>query len=189
MGAPPAPQTPLALPPSPRPEAPLLRKADAARKARARWRAAAIAGGIALVPVLLFFVALFIVFGFPTLLVLFALLCTLPLAAFLAYAASRAAARGREIAPALDAAWLAVATDVARQVRGITAPALALKLGIAEAQAEELLALVDVERAVRRVRIDPDDRSSDLASEEEAALAEQIEAKARALEGRDGKVP
>ena len=148
---------------------------------------------------LLFFAALLLVLGASAALVIVALLAVAPFAAFLAFALSRSAARGREIAPALDAAWLAAATDVARQSRGLTAPALALKLGIQEPQAEELMALLDVNAAPRanagerpRMRIDTggpggaEAGAADvLASEEEAALAERIEAKARARLGHE----
>lgn len=168
-------------------EAALLRKADAARKARAGWRAAAIADGLLLPFTLVIFTALLLIFGASVGLVLVALLIVAPIAAFLAFALARAGARGREIAPALDAAWLAVATDVAQQTRGLTAQVLAQKLGIEEPQAEELMALLDVNEAVGaapRLRIDPGPApvgaTHVAAAEEEAALADQIAAEARA---------
>jgi hypothetical protein len=179
-------------------EAPLLRKADAARKARAGWRAAAVAGGLLLPFTLAVSAALLLIFGPGALLLLVALLVVAPIAAFLAVAIARAGARGRSIAPALDAAWLAVATDIAQQTRGLTAPALAQKLGIADPQAEQLLALVDVNAAMSaprppRARIDEGpprppgpagltQLSTD--EEEEAALAERIEAAARRSDAR-----
>jgi hypothetical protein len=176
-------------------EAALLRKADGARKARAGWRAAAIAGALLLPLVLLVFSALLLLFGAGAGLIVTALAATAPVAAFVAFAALRAGSRGQEIGPALDAAWLSAATDVARQTRGLTAPALARTLGIAEPQAEELMALLDVNAAVGapppgapQVRIDPGAaaqpaRIADFASSEEEALAEQIEARARARLG------
>ena len=173
-------------------EAALLRQADAARKGRAGWRAAAIASGLLLPFVLLFFTVLLLLFSATAGHFVMALLAAgTPVAAFLAFALSRAGARGAAIGPALDAAWLSAATDVARQTRGLTAPALALKLGIQEPQAEELMALLDADAAAGpRLRIDagipgggPPGVADVLASEEEAALAERIEAKARAQLG------
>ncbi len=96
-----------------------------------------------------------------------------------------------EIAPALDAAWLAVGADVAQQTPGLTATVLAQKLGIAEPQAEELMALLDVNGAIVVPRLRIEDQRSGApgtaagsteiaaASEEEAALAERIDAVAR----------
>jgi hypothetical protein len=193
-------------------EAALLRKADAARKGRAGWRAAAIADGLLLPIVLLVFTALWLLFGPGAGMVLVALVMVTPIAAFLAFAASRAGARGREISPALDAAWLDAATDVARQVPDLTAAALARQLGVDEPQAEELMALLDVnaslgvgsagERAPAitgpRMRVAagagqaPVGAADEIAiaeREDEAALAERIEARVRSsarLEG-DGK--
>ena len=137
-------------------EAASLRTADGARKARAAWHAGAIAGGLLLPIVLVAVTALVLVFGASAPLILAALVVVAPVAGFLIVAMRRAAARGREIAPALDAAWLAVASDVARQTSDITAASLAEKLGIDEAKAEELLALADVAspRDVARLRID-----------------------------------
>jgi len=164
-------------------EAALLRKADAARKGRAGWRAAAVAGGLLLPITLAMFGLLLFIFGPSAVLVTLTLLFVAPVGAFLAFALRRAAARGGEIAPALDAAWLAVAAEVAEQAPGITAPALAEKLGIQEPQAEELLALLDVNAAVGagpRVRIAAGPAAEARAAEEEAALAEQVSAEAGA---------
>ncbi len=168
-------------------EAALLRKADAARKARAWWRAAAIVAGLLLPATLLMFGLLILFVGAYAVLVTLALFCAAPLATLLAIALVRAGARGREIPPALDAAWLAVATDIAQQAPGLTAAGLAEKLGIDEPQAEELVALLDVNAAVSagpRMRIDalpagaPPAPTAIPSVEEEAALAEQIAAEA-----------
>ncbi|APR82972.1 Hypothetical protein A7982_08321 [Minicystis rosea] len=168
-------------------EAPLLRRADAARKARAGWRAAAIAGGLLLPFVLLLFGVMFLVFGLKLALVAVSLMALLPVAAFVAFAVSRAGARSHEIAPAIDAAWLAAATAIAQQSRGpVTTASLSQKLGIEEPQAEELMALLDVNEAVtgRRVRIGagptslPTQPTQVASAEEEAALLEQASAEA-----------
>ena len=128
-------------------EVPLLRKADAARKARAGWQVAAIADGVLLPFTLLCLAATVLLFGAGIAMTLVALFAVAPVASFLAFALHRAGVRGHEIAPALDAAWLAVATDVAQQTPGLTASVLAQKLGIEEPQAEELMALLDVNGA------------------------------------------
>jgi hypothetical protein len=86
--------------------------------------------------------------GFPFLLAT-ALTC-LPLVALSGWAASRAKTRTKQIPPALDAAWLAAATDVARQRPGpLTARDLAAALRIDEPRAEELLALLEAHDLVR----------------------------------------
>jgi len=141
-------------------EIPLLRKADAARKARAMFNGLAAASGVALALTVIPFAVLLAVVGFKVLLLLPGLVFTGLFAGMLAFAIGRARSRGNEIAPALDGAWLAAATDVARQSAGpLTASDLGQKLGIEEPQAEELLALLDVDAAVGgapmpRMRID-----------------------------------
>ena len=168
-------------------DAPLLRRADAARKARAGWRAAAIASGLLLPFVLLMFGVMFLVFGLKLALVAVSLAVLAPIVAFVAFAVSRAGARGREIAPAIDAAWLAAATAIAQQSRDpVTTASLSQKLGIGEPQAEELMALLDVNEAVtgRRVRFEsgptglPAQPTQVASAEEEAALIEQAVAEA-----------
>ncbi|MFT3774896.1 MAG: zinc ribbon domain-containing protein [Minicystis sp.] len=168
-------------------EAPLLRRADAARKARAGWRAAAIASGLLLPFVLLMFGVMLAVFGMSGTLLAVSLLALTPIAGFLAYAVSRAGARSREIAPSIDAAWLAAATAIAQQSHGVvTAASLSQKLGIEEPQAEELMALLDVNEAVTgpRMRIGaaraglPAQPTQLASAEEEAALLEQATAEA-----------
>jgi hypothetical protein len=130
-------------------EIPLLRKVDAARKARALFNGLAAASGVALALTVIPFAVLLAVVGFKVLLLLPGLLFTGLFAGMLAIGLGRARARGSEITPALDGAWLAAATDVARQSPGpITAADLARNLGIEEAQAEELLALLDVDSAI-----------------------------------------
>lgn len=141
-------------------EVPLLRKADAARKARAAYRGLAAASGVALALTVIPFAVLLAVVGFKVLLLLPGLFFTGLFSAMLALGIGRARNRGNEITPALDGAWLAAATDVARQIPGpLTAADLGQKLGIEEPQAEELLALLDVDAAVGgaplpRLRID-----------------------------------
>src|SRR6201999_4374331 len=122
--------------------------------------------------------------------VLATLLVSAPIAAFLAMALTRAGARGHEIPPALDAAWLAVATDVVQQHRGaLDAQALAPRLGVEEPQAEELMALLDVNDVVAgsargRVPVAAAAAAPGMtqlsSAEEEAALVEQAAAEGEA---------
>lgn len=126
-----------------------LKKAEDARKGRAGARAAAIAGGVGLSFTVLTFAVFWLIFGLGIVSGVLFLALAGPLAALLAWGSQKAGARGKEIQPALDAAWLAAASDVAAQSRGqITARDLAVAMGIDEAKAEELLALVDVHRAM-----------------------------------------
>jgi hypothetical protein len=188
-------------------ENPLLRKADAARKGRAGWRAAAIASGLLLPFTLLFFGVLLAFFGLSFGLLLMTAVVVGPISAFLASAISRAGKRGGEIGPAIDAAWISVATEIAQQSPGaLTAQVLAQKLGVEEPQAEEMIALLDVNEAVGavprmreavsagpRMRIVAPPAAAappavasptQLASaEEEAAIAEQAAAEVRTLPG------
>jgi len=96
-------------------EAPLLRKADAARKSRGVWRGAAVASGLALLLTVVPFTLLLLVIGPVPLLMLPGLLFTGLFTTLLVTAVTRASARGREIGPAIDAAWVAAADDIARQ--------------------------------------------------------------------------
>jgi hypothetical protein len=171
-----------------------LRKADAARKGRAGWRAAAIAAGLLLPVVLLFVGVLLLVFGLSFALAFMALVALAPVAAFLAFAVGRAGTRSAEIAPAIDAAWLAAATAIARQSPDpVTAAGLAQKLGVEEPQAEELMALLDVNEALlgpARVRIGVPagpasglpTQPTQLAGADEAAVLEQAVAEEAAAE-------
>ncbi|MEO7327529.1 MAG: zinc ribbon domain-containing protein [Minicystis sp.] len=178
-------------------EVPFLQKADVARKARGVWRGTAIGSGIGLTLALVPFLLLLIVIG-PNLLVLLpGLFFTGLFAAMLSVSLGRARQKGKEIAPALDAAWLAAAGDLARAGHGsIDAAELSKKLGLDEAKAEELSAMIAVDEAVGnviapvtaagRVRIvtepgaplppDPAFEALEKAAEEEAAAEAQAQA-------------
>ncbi|WP_234022964.1 zinc ribbon domain-containing protein [Sorangium cellulosum] len=173
-------------------EAPLLQKARAAASARSVWRAAGVAASVLLGFELLLLAVLLLLFSASVGLFTAGLLTTAPVAVFALWALRRAKARGRDIAPALDAAWVSVATDVARQAeRPLTAGALARTLRVTEPQAEELLALLEVNDLVRgavspadtggepklRIGDSPAEElaASALAAEEEAFAARQAE--------------
>ncbi|WP_437277012.1 zinc ribbon domain-containing protein [Sorangium sp. So ce375] len=131
-------------------EVPLLQKARAAASARSVWRAAGVAASALLGFELFLFAVLLLVLGASIGLFTAGLLTMVPVAAFTLWALRQAKSRSREIAPALDAAWVSVASDVARQADGpLTADRLASTLRIAEPQAEELLALLEVNDVVR----------------------------------------
>lgn len=127
-----------------------LARAEAARRARAGWRAAAVATGM-LLPMLLVVVGvLALLFGPGKGLAVAGSLVVAPVAAFSAWAWSRSKARGRDLSAALDQAWIAAAADVARQAQSpITPRHLARALHVGEAQAEELLVLLNAEDIVR----------------------------------------
>jgi hypothetical protein len=125
-----------------------LKAVDDAWKGRATGRATAIVGGVgaafSMFVVLVTWLATSLGYAMIPLVLL-----VVPFAALLAWGMGRAKKRGAEIQPALDAAWLAAATDVAAQSRGqLSAADLSAALGIDEAKAEELLAMVDVHRAM-----------------------------------------
>ncbi len=145
-------------------EAAPLKRADAARKARAGWRAAAVGAAV----VLPFVLALSAILGLAwsaTAALVAAIMLGLPAASLLGFAMARAKARGKEIQPALDAAWLSVATDIAQSATGpLKAGDLAAKLRVDTAQAEQLLALLDVNDVVR----------SDITEEGEIAYSSRL---------------
>lgn len=176
-------------------EVPLLQQARAAASARSLWRAAGIVAGAFLGFELFLFALLLLILGVSVWLFIAAFLAMVPVAVFTAWALRRAKARSRDVAPALDAAWMSVASDVARQTETPLSPrTLASTLRIAEPQAEELLALLEVNDVVRapgsagergrapKVRIGPavpeepfaEGNARALAAEEEALAAGQI---------------
>jgi hypothetical protein len=130
-------------------EIPALKLAEDARKGRAGARATAIAGGVGLSFTVLTFAIFWLIWGLGVASAIAFLAIAGPFGALLAWGAQKAAKRGKEIQPALDAAWIAAASDVAAQSRGqLTARDLAVAMGIDEAKAEELLAMVDVNRSI-----------------------------------------
>ncbi|MBK9264728.1 MAG: hypothetical protein IPM54_33710 [Polyangiaceae bacterium] len=172
-----------------------LKRAEAARKSRAKNRAGAIAAGLSAAGVL-GMLALAAVISFAAgwnlgLWIFVAALFTAgPLAALTAFLASRASARSKEIPAAIDEAWMAAATDVVEQSStAVTAGSLAEALRIEEAQAEELLALLEASDLVRpdgnhayRARLRVATPSAATANEDLAAEAEaQAEAEAEAM--------
>jgi hypothetical protein len=160
-----------------------LKRAERARRSRAAWRAVSIVGGLSLFAGLALLAVLGIIWG--TQGALIGLLLTMPGLGLLLGGLSKSKSREKEIPPALDEAWLAMATDVAEQSTGnLTARRLATALCIEESQAEELLALLEAHEIVRseigrageanyrpRLRVAPQpDR--DIQAEQEALQAE-----------------
>lgn len=173
-----------------------LKRADAARKSRAGWRAGAVVAGLGVPVAAMFVAALALFFGVSITLLVLGTLLFGPVIGALIYAIGRVRSFGREIQPAIDAAWVSAATDVASQTRGgASAQVLAQKLGIDESQADELVALLDVNDAVGAARLrfadappaqgapPPLDAAAApgftqvAAAEEEAALAEEAGAR------------
>jgi hypothetical protein len=131
-----------------------LRRAEAARRGRAGWRAAAVVGGLLLPSMAVVFSVLLLVLGAHAGLVAAALLFCAPPLVLLFVAIARIGARSQAIPAALDEAWLSAASDAARQAGGaISAAELAAKLGIEEPMAEEMLAMLDAEAAAGGPRV------------------------------------
>ncbi|WP_437632176.1 zinc ribbon domain-containing protein [Sorangium sp. So ce854] len=163
-------------------EAPLLQKARAAASARSAWRAAGIAASALFGFELFLFAVLLLVLSASVGLFTAGLLTMAPVAVFALWAFRRAKSRGQDVAPALDAAWVSVASDVARQSeRPLTAGALASTLRIGEPQAEELLALLEVNDVVRGAVSPAGEFGYAPRLRVGAAPADEAEAAARAL--------
>ena len=131
-------------------DVPFLKRANEARKARAKYRAIAIASGalglsstvVALLWLLIF--PLTLPFG-----VTWAFFAGSALLMIL-WSLSRAGSKTKEIAPAIDQAWQRAASDVAAAMKGpFTAAKLAEAMGIEEPVAEELLAQLDANDVLR----------------------------------------
>lgn len=174
-----------------------LKRANAARMSRAKNRAGAVVAGLGLAGVL-GLIALYAVLGAigvvsPGLgFVMASLLTAGPLAALVAALVARSKAAGKVIGPALDEAWLAVATDVAEQSREpMTARLLAEALRIEEPQAEELVALLEANDVVRgdgKLRLESRMRfeePTDTRAEAEAEADAVAEEARRSTEARD----
>jgi len=131
-------------------EWPLLEQAQSARTRVAAWRVAAgVVGAFGSLSLLVTLLTL--AFITPGLLATTGLLAVVSLPLVLAAIAwSRARRYVRERDHAIDQAWVAAASDVARRTdEELDAQRLARTLRIDEAQAEQLLARLDVENVVR----------------------------------------
>ena len=179
----------------PRREGPLLRRANDARKARAKYRAMALGGG-ALGIVSTLFAALWLLI-FPLTLpfgVAWALFGATALA-LIAGGLSRASSKTEEISPAISQAWLTAAGDVvARMKAPFSAAALAKAMGIDERAAEDLLAQLDASDVVRsdvteagEVAYQPKLRVSDAAEQSAAEEEAEAVAEAAAAEARGAR--
>ncbi|AKT43441.1 zinc ribbon domain-containing protein [Chondromyces crocatus] len=196
-GGPRVPPSPGGLPRSGR-EATALQRAQTAVSGRSLWRIASVVGGLMLGFAFLVLTLFLLISGASTGLFVAGALTIVPLVMFMLWAMARARARGREIAPSLDAAWLAAATDVAAQSQqALTSRELSAALSIGDAQAEELLALLEVNDVVRgtvtqdgnmvysqRLRVGPAPATANqtTAGAEPSALAAAAEEEALALE-------
>lgn len=167
-----------------------LKRAEAARKSRAKTRGGAIFSGLSVIGIigmlgLAGIVSVVAGWNLGPWLFLAGLFTAGPLAALTAWLASRASTRSKEIPVAIDEAWMAAATDVVEQSQTpVTATSLAQALRIEEAQAEELLALLEASDLVLpegnhayrgRLRVDtstPQAADGNLAAAEAEAQAE-----------------
>lgn len=170
-----------------------LKRAEAARKSRAKGRGGAIAAGLSAIGIigmlgLAGIVSLVAGWNWGVGIFLAGLFTAGPLAALTAWLASRASKRSKEIPHAIDEAWMAAATDVVEQSSTpVTSTSLAKALRIEEAQAEELLALLEASDLVRpdgkhayrgRLRVDT---STAAATESNLAAEAEAQAEAEAL--------
>jgi uncharacterized membrane protein len=132
-----------------------LKRAENARKSRAKARGGAIAAGLSAVGVVgMLGLAgiLSAIFGWNLgfWLIATGAFTAGPLAALTSWLASRSTRLSKEIPNAIDDAWMAAATDVVEQSNSaVTAASLAQALRIDEPQAEELLALLEASDLVR----------------------------------------
>lgn len=131
-------------------EAPFLKRANDARKARAKYRAitavfAALGAGSTLLAALwLLIFPLTVPFA-----ITWALFAGTALAMVL-WSLGRGSAQTKEIAPAIDQAWVRAAGEVASSLPApFTAAKLAQAMGVEEPLAEELLAQLEATDAVR----------------------------------------
>lgn len=131
-------------------EGPPLRRVNEARKSRAKYRALAAAFGAMGFGTTAFAGLWALIFGVGIgLAVTWALFAGSALFVVL-WALGRASSKTKEIAPLVDQAWMTAAGDVAARMKGaFTAGKLAKVMGIEEAQAEDLLALLDANDQVR----------------------------------------
>jgi DNA-directed RNA polymerase subunit RPC12/RpoP len=178
--------------PRPRRELPHLKKAETARKTRAKSRALAAAFTVMGAGTTLFFALWALVFGASLGLAVLGVLAGSALFVVL-WALGRAGNATKEMKAAVDQAWLAAADAVAARMKGpFTAATLARALGVDNTHAEELLAHLEAHDAVRsdvtdageiayqsRLRIGDVDTSSPEAETEALAEAEAMAAEER----------
>lgn len=159
-----------------------LSRAEVARRGRSVARGGMVLTAVAAPTLAVFSVFLLLVFGLHVTTALAAIVLTAPFILGFFVAMTHAKARTAEIVPALDEAWLAAATDLARALgRPMTSEDLVQRMGLEESDAEQLVAMVDVNAesgaslAPGRVRIDA---SATSVMNDEARI--ELEAKAEA---------
>lgn len=128
-----------------------LSKANQARKGRATGRAAVVGAGVGFSFLSLLFVLFWLLFGLGLFSGLAYGALSIPFLALFAWGSTKAKREGQAIGPALDEAWLAAAAELLAKSKGqMSATDVAAALSIEEEKAEELLALIDVDRSVGR---------------------------------------
>jgi hypothetical protein len=130
----------------------LLRRATVAQSARAIWRIVALAvAGFGVFSVLVLWLVIAVAHPIFAGAVVGALSAVVPFA-FAAMSWKRSEERGRELAPLLEKAWQAAASDIARARGGkIDAPAFAKVSRIGEATADQTLSRMSSENLLRSV--------------------------------------
>ncbi len=171
----------------PEPAARALRDAEKARRGRAGWRAASVVSGIALAMMTLV-ALLFATFGVWNAALIVGVIFVLPFLLSLVVSHTRAKNAGARIAPALDAAWGALAA-AAVHARGAASPdQLAKALGVGVTQAEQLHTVVAVDAELGaasgapRVRIAGESEAGPASSLAPDPRFEALEKRARAAE-------
>jgi hypothetical protein len=131
-------------------DVPFLKRAEEARKARAKYRAITAVFGVLGVGTTGLAGLFALIFGLSVGLgVTWALFAGTALFMIL-WSIGRAGAKTKEIAPAIDQAWMRAGADVAAALKGpFTAEKLAKAMGLDEAAAEELLAQLDANDMIR----------------------------------------
>lgn len=128
-----------------------LKRANDARKARAKFRAiTAMFGAVGAFSTFIALIAAWLLpFSLVSVGVAWAVFA-MPALALVFWSSSRASAKTKEIAPAIDQAWVAAASEVASRLKApFNAQKLAETMGIDEHTAEELLAQLDANDVVR----------------------------------------
>jgi hypothetical protein len=178
--------------PRPRRELPHLKKANEARKVRAKSRAVAAVFGALGVGSTLLFALWALIFPLWPAVVAWGLFAGTALFLVL-WALGRASTATKQMKAAIDQAWLTAAEAVAARMKGpFSAAKLASALGVDSAQSEELLALLEAHDVVRsdvtdageiayqsKLRVGDVDLSSPQAEVEALAEAEAMAAEER----------
>lgn len=159
-----------------------LAKAEAARRGRAKGRAVSAGAIVGFLFLTLPFVLFWVIWGLGLFSALAYGAMSVPFAALYLWGAGKAKREGKAIPPALDEAWLGAAGEVlAASGHALSPGDLAAALGTEESHAEELLAMMDVQRSVGH-RIGQSDAMAAFDAKLRVATQNKAQADAGALE-------